>query len=77
MQMLKDKYDSFSHIELKSKFSNTIDYWKNVSAKGGSVETNTNCIEVNELSLPILVKKNYNYYKNILNDHQFHYLKSL
>lgn len=75
--MLKDKYDSFSHIELKFKFSNTIEYWKNVSTNGGSSETNTNCIEVNELNLPALVKNNYNDYRNILNDHQFHYLKSL
>ena len=75
--MIKDKFDSFSHTEFRYKIRNTIEYWKKVSANGGSIETNTKCKEVNELNLPILVKKNYNNYRNILNDYQYNFLKSL
>lgn len=73
-QMLKEKYDSFSHQELKNNFKNDESYWSSAVAKGGSKETNTHCEEYSVgMDIPEYVFKRHRRYKALLNDEQLAY----
>lgn len=73
VQMLKEKYDGFSHQELQRSFKNDEDFWKNVVNSGGSEKINTHCTEYTAMDVPEYIFKRHKRYQSLLNAQQMSY----
>lgn len=73
INMLIDKFDAFSHQELKEHYVNDAKYWKDVMHRGGSEKINTHCEEYHVIDIPEYIFKMHDKYQILLNEKQLEY----